>query len=112
MRTLILAGLATAVSWAQSSSISGTVKDASGAPIPGAMVRLTNLDTGVAVDSASNETGIYRFGPLAPASYKLEAGSTGFDHLVRQPVPLQVGQNLGVDLTLAVGAQSETLTVT
>src|SRR6185436_3256593 len=93
------------------SAISGTVKDGSGAPIPGALVKLTNLDTGVVADSASNESGIYRFGSLVPGSYRIEADSQGFEHLVRSSVLLQVGQALAVDLSLTVGVQTETVTV-
>ena len=93
------------------SAISGTVKDGSGAPIPGALVKLTNLDTGVASDATSNESGIYRFGSLVPASYRIEADSQGFEHLVRSSVLLQVGQALAVDLSLTVGVQTETVTV-
>src|SRR5687767_3161868 len=93
------------------SAISGTVKDGSGAPIPGAIVKLTNLDTGIAADTTSNESGIYRFGSLVPGTYRLEADSQGFEHLIRSSVVLQVGQTLAVDLSLTVGVQTETVTV-
>ena len=102
------------VFWAQSgnSIISGTVKDVSGAAIPGSRLRLVNEDTGVSAETVANEAGIYRFGSLVPGSYRIEVETQGFDRLVRRPVVLQVGQTLGLDLSLSVGAQTETVTVT
>lgn len=110
---LFLFLLIPALTLAQSgnSSISGTVKDASASPIPGVKVRVTNQDSGVAVETTSNEAGIYRVGSLVPATYRVEADSPGFERLVRSQVVLQVGQNLGLDLNLTVGAQTETITV-
>src|SRR5262245_60373883 len=94
------------------SVISGTVKDASGAAIPAAKLKIINEQTGVAGETVSNEAGIYRFGSLVPGGYRIEVDSEGFDRLVRGSLVLQVGQALGLDLTLAVGAQTETVTVT
>src|SRR5687767_7491730 len=59
-----------------------------GRPIPGAIVKLTNLDTGIAADTTSNESSIYRFGSLVPGTYRLEADSQGFEHLIRSSVVL------------------------
>src|SRR5262245_38040374 len=94
------------------SVISGAAKDGSGAAIPGARLKISNDATGVAGESGSNEEAIYRFGSLVPGTYRIEVESQGFDRLVRGPLTLQVGQTLGLDLTLAVGTQSETVTVT
>ena len=77
------------------SVISGTVKDGSGLPIPGARLVIANEGTGVSGETVSNEAGIYRFGSLVPGSYRIEVESQGFDRLVRGPLGLQVGQTLG-----------------
>src|SRR2546427_6905195 len=70
---LLLLTLAPIAVFAQSgsSAISGTIKDASGAPIPGAHVAITNVETGVATETVSNETGTYHLGSLGPGSYRV-----------------------------------------
>src|SRR5438270_1661841 len=95
-----------------SGAITGAVRDASGAPLPGATIKITNSETGVAVESPSNESGVYRASSLVPGAYRLEADAPGFEHLVRPRIVVEVGQIIAIDLTLAVGAQSDTLTVT
>jgi hypothetical protein len=106
--------LAPAMSVAQSgsSTVSGTVKDASGAMIPFARVKVVSIDTGVTVTTTSNEHGIYRVGSLVPAIYRLEADVPGFEHIVRSPLILQIGQVLQMDLTLTVGSRNEIMTIT
>src|SRR4051794_9473894 len=93
------------------STISGSVKDASDAVIPDAHIKITNIDTGVAVDATTNASGLYRVGSLVPGSYKLEAEATGFDRLTRGPVVLQVSQTLALDLVVQVGQQATTVNV-
>jgi hypothetical protein len=105
--------LTAALAAAQSgnSTISGVVKDATGAAIPAAKVKVTNEDTGVSQEISANEAGIYRATALVPGVYRVEADSSGFDHLVRGPVTLQVGQSLALDLTLTVGQQTQSVDV-
>ena len=114
MSRLLLAAIFPAVLLAQSGSgvISGTVKDASGSPIPAVHVKIANEQTGVSQETVSNESGIYRAVSLVPGSYRLEADAPGFERLVRTALSLQIGQVLAADLTLLVGTQSETITVT
>src|ERR1700704_3274161 len=111
---LIILTLVPVILSAQSgtSSISGNIKDASGAAIPSAKVKVVNQGTGVAADTLSNDAGIYRVGSLVPGTYQVEVELEGFERLVRSPLVLQVSQVLTVDLTLVVGKQSETVTVT
>ena len=94
------------------STITGSVKDPTQSPIPGAKVKITNVDTGVAVDTVTNESGLYRAASLTPGSYKLDVDVQGFDHLTRGPVTVQVSQTVALDLSLKVGQTSETITVT
>ena len=54
------------------STISGLIKDGSGAPIPGVSVMIRHVDTGVAFDAVTNEEGLYRIGALVPGSYRDE----------------------------------------
>jgi hypothetical protein len=112
MKTILLIVFA-AAAFAQSGSsvISGNVKDPTGAVIPGAKIKVVNEATGVVVDSATNDQGLYRAASLVPGSYRVEVTMDGFDRLVRGPVVVEVGQVLALDLTLQVGQNNQTVTV-
>src|SRR6476661_4953189 len=105
--------LLSAIAWAQSgnSTISGNLKDATGAAVPGAKVIVKNLESGVQVETVTNDSGLYRAGALLPGSYQIDVDSGGFDHLSRGPITLQVSQTLAIDLTLQVGQQNQTVNV-
>lgn len=98
---------------AQSGSavICGSIKDATGADIPAATVKLTNLDTGARFETLTNEAGIYRIASLLPGNYKLLAQAPGFDPIQRTNITLQVSQVLAVDLSLQVGQHPEVIQV-
>jgi hypothetical protein len=112
-RTLILAIAASALLLAQSgnSVISGSVKDPSDTPIPNASIKIANIDTGTQIGTVTNEAGLYRAAALVPGSYQVEADSPGFDHLTRGPITVQVSQTVALDLTLAIGKQDQSITV-
>jgi hypothetical protein len=95
-----------------SGAIAGIIKDISGAPIPAASVKVSNLDTGITLETPSNEAGLYRAASLVPGPYRLYIEAAGFEHLVRPRIIVEIGQTVAVDLTLTVGAQTETMTVT
>src|SRR5262245_20637396 len=101
------------VIWAQSvnSTISGTVKDATNAAVPGAKIMIVDMDSGVQLETATNEVGLYRASALVPGHYQVEVDAAGFDHLTRGPITLQVGQTIAIDLTVEVGQQSEAVVV-
>src|SRR5438105_3942066 len=92
------------------STISGLIKDGSGAPIPGVSVMIRHVDTGVAFDAVTNEEGLYRIGALVPGRYRAEAALDGCEPAARA-VTLAVSQTLAIDLTLDVARQSETVSV-
>ena len=69
----VLIALACGVVWAQAAAqISGTVKDPTGAVLPGAEIIATQTETGVARNTISNETGAYVLPNLSVGPYKLE----------------------------------------
>ncbi|MEQ1885216.1 MAG: TonB-dependent receptor [Bryobacteraceae bacterium] len=107
-------GILSASAWAQTGSgtLSGSVKDTSGAPIGRAKITITNTETTSQVDAVSDGTGLFRSGGLAPGSYRLDVDSEGFAPLTRGPVALQDGQTVSLDLVLQVNSQSEQVTVT
>ena len=94
-----------------SGSITGVVKDATDAPIAGAIVRVVNADSGASVSAQTNETGAYRVNALLPGPYRIEAEAQGFDKLVRNNIVLTTAQVLAVDLLLQVGQQNQTVTI-
>ena len=80
--------------WAQATAqISGTVKDQSGAVLPGVEITATQTDTGIARATVSNETGNYVLPNLMIGPYKLEASLPGFRTFVQTGIVLQVGSN-------------------
>src|SRR5437588_7900437 len=76
--------------WAQATAqISGTVRDQSGAVLPGVEVTATQTETGIARSAVTNETGLYVLSNLPLGSYKLEAALAGFRTFVQTRIILQ-----------------------
>src|SRR5881409_1568682 len=92
-------------------SISGVIRDASGAVIPGAMVTVTNPATNQVRSAISNEAGVYNFPALQPGMYNIKVEIGGFRTLTRNDVELQVQQTARIDFTLQVGAVTEVVEV-
>src|SRR5262249_52114695 len=63
---------------AQNGSLVGTVHDAQQAVIPGAMVTLKNVDTGIELSVTTNEMGNYEFPTVRPGNYSLRVELSGF----------------------------------
>jgi hypothetical protein len=71
--------------------ISGTVTDTSGAAIPGAAVKVTNIDTGVTLTYTTNAAGVYDTSSIVAGNYKVTFSKDGFSTLVRSSVTIPVG---------------------
>src|SRR6266566_1394145 len=95
---------------AQNAALVGTVRDAQQALIPGVMVTLQNLDTGVELTTMTNELGNYEFPTVRPGNYSVRVELSGFRRFV-QNVALAVSQRSRVDATLQVGDVSAEVTV-
>jgi len=65
-------------------SITGTVKDASGAVVSGAKVTLTNEGTGAALTTTTTSDGVYKFSPVRIGNYKIDATAQGYSKRKRQ----------------------------
>jgi hypothetical protein len=91
--------------------ILGRVTDASGAVVPGAAVTVTNVATNAARQLTANAEGAYVATQLAPGSYRIEVTARGFKKYVRDGVILQVQQQARVDIALALGEVSESVSV-
>lgn len=90
----------------------GSILDSSGAAVPGATIVATNVATNVEHRTVSEKNGEYRLGQLPPGDYTLSVEATGFSKLVQTGIALQVNQQSHLDLSLRVGATSETVEVT
>jgi hypothetical protein len=92
-------------------SIQGVVTDSSGAVVPGATLTLTNPGTGEKQVRTSNNDGVYNFNALAAAPFRLEVEKDGFQKKVIDNVKLIPEQPNSINVTLEVGAASQTVTV-
>jgi hypothetical protein len=94
------------------STILGTVKDSSGAVIPGATVEINNNDTNTTARIATNESGYFEAPYLLPGNYDIMVSASGFKKNVQRGFVLRVNSRVNVDVTLEVGAASESVVVT
>ena len=92
-------------------TITGEVKDASGALVPSAAITVTNIGTNITVTTSTNEEGTYTVTSLRPGDYTVTVEKTGFSKSLRSGVNLQVNQFARIDVTLQAGQVSETIEV-
>ena len=91
--------------------VTGIVKDASGAIVPGAEVTLQEKASGVSTQVITTEAGVYRAPYVPPGTYKITASLGGFKTGLADNVQVLLGQTVTVDFTLEVGQVSEMVTV-
>src|SRR5205809_689896 len=110
---VVLIALSTCLSFAQTSTatILGVVRDASGALIPGVSITVKHTESGLTRTAISSERGGYNLPLLPVGAYEITTTMPGFKQAVRTGINLVVGQEAVVDLTLEVGANAETVTV-
>ena len=110
--TILFSVLASAIVWAQATAqIHGTVRDQSGAVLPGVEITATQTDTGISRTAITDETGSYILPNLAVGPYRLEAALSGFRTYVQTGIVLQVDSNPLINPTLDVGQVSEQIEV-
>jgi hypothetical protein len=109
----VVAILGAGPSLATAQSLAGTVRDTSGAVLPGVTIEasspalITKVRTGV-----TDETGQYRIPDLPPGTYKVTFTLTGFATVVREGVELSGGGVMTIGAELRVGSLQESITVT
>ncbi|HXW13312.1 MAG TPA: carboxypeptidase regulatory-like domain-containing protein, partial [Terriglobia bacterium] len=112
---LLLAGLAgipkLMAQSAYNSNVQGTIFDNKQAVIPGAKVRLRNMELGVEQNTTSNSAGIYRFNSIAPGSYEVVVETPGFAKSVTRAT-VTADTTVGVDVTLQLATTVTNVTVT
>ena len=109
---VFLSGGARALAQFDTASIVGTVRDTSGAVVPGAKVTVTNAGTGISSSRSSAADGNFEFPAVRPGAYLVTAEKSGFSLALMDNVQVQVGARLRVDLQMAVGQISEKVEVT
>lgn len=92
-------------------SISGTVRDTSGASIPGAAVTIRNAETGTTRTLTSDAEGRYSAPSVPIGTYSISGSRDGFSTQTQTGIRLVVGQSATVDLSLAVGQVKQEVTV-
>src|SRR2546426_6847250 len=93
-------------------TISGVVKDATGAVVPGVSVTATNVERGLTRSVTSTEDGSYRFSALPVGPYNIRAEHPGFQTKVEQGLVLAVGAEAVLNIVLEVGAAGDDPSVT
>ena len=91
-------------------SISGFVKDPSGAIIPKAKVSVKN-ESGLERQSTTNDSGYYTITNIPPAYYKISVEVAGFKKYESPGNKLDASGSLSADITLTVGSAAETVEV-
>src|SRR2546428_6743870 len=106
--------LGTSLVFGQTSTatILGTVRDPSGALVPGVSISVKHTESGLTRTVVSSERGSYNVPLLPVGAYEITTTMPGFKQEVRSGINLVVGQEAVVDLTLEVGANAEQVTVT
>jgi hypothetical protein len=106
-----LGGAAPAHAQSTGGTMSGTLRDSTGAVLPGVSVVVTNTDTSLVRTVVTDGGGRYIVSDLVPGPYSVTATLEGFSSIVRRGITLTVGRDAVVDLELLLGKVSDQVTV-
>jgi Carboxypeptidase regulatory-like domain/TonB dependent receptor-like, beta-barrel len=115
LAVFLLCALALALpGWAQvdTATVTGTVRDSTGAVLPNVTVTATEMNTGIKATVKSRNDGNYVITPLQIGTYSVTAEASGFQAETRQNIVLNVQQNQRLDFQLHVGSVAQTAQVT
>src|SRR5947208_5330855 len=93
-------------------TVTGSITDPSGAAVADAQVTLTNLGTSEKRTQTTGSDGLYSFVNLFPGKYKIDVEKAGFKRTSRTDIVVEVQQSYRIDLTMQVGAVTQTVEVT
>jgi hypothetical protein len=108
---VVLVGLSVALWAAANGSLSGTLVDPSGAVVPGAKITLVNTALNSEYKAISNGRGFYSFPTLPVGHYDVAIEAAGFKTQKKTNLTIDTDAALRLDMVLAVGQQSETVSV-
>ena len=109
--TLVALLVSPVFSQANDGSLSGTVKDPSGAAVPGADVTITNQGTNASQALITSDVGTFRLTQLVPAFYEVRVALMGFQTYVARDVKVNVGGEHSLHVTLDIGELTSIVTV-
>ena len=92
-------------------TITGVVLDSTKAAVPGVSVKVINTGTNAAVTVVSSDSGSYSAANLPPGTYRIEATLEGFRTSIVEGVTLAAGTTARIDVSLNLGAMSESVNV-
>ena len=108
---VLLCGLSLYAQVNATGTLQGTVLDPTGAVVPGADVKISNTETGLARSMKSNGAGLYRFELLPVGTYELKVTMPGFSTATYANVGVAVSQTNTIDVSLTPSTQATTVTV-
>ena len=113
-KTIALAAVFAAAVFAQNDrgTITGTVTDQAGAVIPNASITAVNVEVGNESKTNTTATGNYTIPSLVVGRYRITIEVTGFKKFTQENIPVQVATTNRIDVTMQIGATSDTVTVT
>src|SRR5260370_32104168 len=92
-------------------TLTGQVSDASGAFVPNATIKATNLGTNSGAEAKTNESGSYTLPYLQPGNYNVEVMAEGFQSVKRENIILRVSDKQNLPITMQVGQTNQEITV-
>jgi hypothetical protein len=108
---LFAGGVQAGLAQVDAGALEGTVKDTSGAVIPGAKVTLTNKGTSFSISTTTNAEGFYIFTPIRIGAYDVTVEYAGFQKATHTQIQVNVQQTVVVDFTLRPGQITQTVEV-
>src|SRR5437764_8169039 len=108
---LAATGSAAAQAGTAAAALTGTVRDPSGAVLPGASIVLSNTKTGIKQESASNATGNYRIANVTPGTYTVSVLKSGFATANSVAFDLSVNQTANLNFMLQLGTAASRIDV-
>ena len=110
--TILLLLLSAAVfGQTQTASVRGAIEDATGASVPAATLRLTNVEQNRSWATTSNDAGLYVFLQIPPGNYTLAVEAPGFKKYTRSGLTLEVAMAVEINIPMEVGAVTESVQV-
>ncbi len=103
--------LAATAAWAQDGSITGSVRDATGAAVPHATVTITNNQQGFVRTASTNDSGEYLISGLPAGTYNINVKAEGFQQYAVKDLVLRVAEKARADASLNVGQVNSEVTV-
>src|SRR5580698_5782507 len=93
------------------STIEGTVRDNQGLAVAGVQVHVTSSELAIDRTATTDADGSYRIATLPPGVYEIKASKDGFQSEVFKNLEVTLNRTLSFDITMKVGALSQTVTV-